>query len=106
MSSERFDDLSRALARGSSRRTVLRAIAAGVVGGVLTLLGPSQAEAGVPVEPGICGTWGAFCRDDGDCCSSRCRLRRCRCSTEANPCVVTSDCCGQLVCFEGFCDRR
>ena len=45
MSADRFDELTRALATGRSRRTVLKAIAATAAGGVLALLGGRSVEA-------------------------------------------------------------
>jgi hypothetical protein len=65
MGAERFDELTRALAAGASRRTVLRALAASAAGAVFAPLGaPPVAASGRP-----CGAVGKHCRTHLDCCS-------------------------------------
>lgn len=66
MSVERFDNLVRGLATNTSRRTVLRALAAAATGGVLTVLGVRSADARQ------CRADGAFCTGKRQCCSRRC----------------------------------
>src|SRR5690348_10281813 len=56
MEERRFDDLTRALGRGASRRTVLKGLLGAAFGGVLASVGvraPRIAEAAVPTCNGV-----------------------------------------------------
>ena len=48
MDLERFDEFTRAMATGRSRRVMVKAAIAGVLGGTVTALRNSEAEAGKP----------------------------------------------------------
>jgi hypothetical protein len=70
MAANRFDELTRALASNTSRRTTLRAIFSGVIGGGLGLIGLStiQAAGCIPSDKPV------TCKHDSDCCSHKCRF--------------------------------
>ena len=64
MDSQQFDDLTRALATGSSRRKVLKGLFAGVAGAVgLRRVTPANAA--------TCRNLGEACRNDSSCCSGQ-----------------------------------
>ncbi|MDQ3539564.1 MAG: hypothetical protein M3440_02650, partial [Chloroflexota bacterium] len=63
MDSQQFDDLTRALATGSSRRKVLKGLFAGVAGAVgLRRVTPANAA--------TCRDLGEACRSTTDCCNA------------------------------------
>ncbi len=72
--SERFDELAKAIARGQSRRTALKRLAGGVLGGALVLVGVREASA-----------------QDADPAGKKCRR-------EGHPCEGNQVCCPGLVC--------
>ena len=90
MDGHRFDDLTRALASGSSRRRVLKGLVGGAAGGALSLVGLRRAGAshGRPA--------GATCIRNEHCASGVCdpQTRRCagcvpfnqRCDPAENAC--------------------
>lgn len=53
MDPQRFDDLSKVLASRPSRRSVVKGIGAGIIGGALGLAGRNRVDAG-PARVGIC----------------------------------------------------
>ncbi len=75
MDSERFDQITRALAAGTSRRRVLRGLTGGVLGTLAGALGLRQAEAGPP--PKHCKFQDYACRFNTNCCSLNCCNRVC-----------------------------
>lgn len=97
MDSDRFDRLTRDLATRSSRRRVVRGIAASA----LALLGIERADARVCASPG------ALCREHATCCSGRCDRdrsgrRRCQCQS-VKDCPAPSGQCQVATCSDGVC---
>ena len=101
MNHRRFDALACAVTRDRSRRSTLRLLAGGVLGGLLTALGVPRAEA----RHAGCRHVGKRCRRDGQCCSGRCKREKCRapviCSNESqNVCGADAVRCGATgTCF-------
>lgn len=87
MDGQRFDGLTRALARRASRRTVMRGVAAGAAAGVLARGVPAAAQL-------TCDTGEIAC--SGVCVATCCDNNNC------GACGVV--CTGGLTCFEGQCD--
>lgn len=71
MGSERFDELTKTLATGTSRRVMLKAVAGVAAGGLLALFGQRSAEAVPKKKP--------HCVHEGESCGA-------------------APCCGNLVC--------
>src|SRR6266511_5495648 len=68
MDNRRFDDWARALATGTSRRSLVRALFSGVAGTALAVLSPSRPSAlALP-----CRGPGRLCVQTGTCCSDIC----------------------------------
>jgi len=63
MEQDKFDDIAKAMAGGADRRSVLKRIAGGVLGGLFAV-GAGQAEAAKKQ----CGKDGAKCHGTGHCC--------------------------------------
>ena len=106
MDGRRFDDLTKALAGGATRRRVLRGALGGAAGAVLALLGRGRgAEAGPPRPAG------ATCIRNEHCASGVCdpRTRRCTCTPvtacpAGQTCGTAPDGCGQtLTCGPACC---
>lgn len=113
----RFDELTRQLGRGISRRTVLSGLAGSALGAVLGLGGSRDASA-------ACRKGGAVCRKDGDCCTGVCGeidasgRGRCQCepgltlcgtqcrslSSDAKHCGGCDHKCPGSVCGRGVCN--
>lgn len=77
MSSNRFDDLAKAMATGASRRSILKGVAGVVAGGVLAGIAGRQAstisaQAGCPTGGTCkaCGSSGTQTRHLGEACSA------------------------------------
>ncbi len=106
MDDRSFDALTRALARGSSRRTALKALFGGVVGGVAltTRLDHAGAQACDPPCPGICcnGECAPQCCSAADCdpfAEDECRITIC---DETGHCASIAECLeGQRCCNLG-----
>lgn len=79
MDRTRFDELTKALAKGASRRSVIK----GMLGGV-------AAGAGISIVPQMTSAQDDICIEP---------LGECEMSDEATPC------CGSYTCFEGLCDN-
>ncbi len=79
MDHQRFDDLTRSLAHGASRRGVLRLLAGSALGGVLGLLGLEEAAA-------ACRLAGQRCDATHRCCAgAKCASNgRCKCKVSQN----------------------
>lgn len=97
MDTRKFDDLTRSLALGKSRRSVIKGLFGGVVGTVAIAGRPAYgAFAGVEAE---CGT-DTDCMQGEICCGGVCAAIEC-CTDDANP----NDRCPEgTSCFEGYCD--
>jgi hypothetical protein len=69
MSADRFDDLSKALATGTSRRRVLKAVAATIAGGAVAVFLGSRQEAEAAPCPNNRKKCGPVCCPNGwKCC--------------------------------------
>ena len=72
MDHDRFDDLTKALASGVSRREALRKIGGGLLGAALASLLPGRTQAapggGGGPKPGRCGLPGQPCKFNRQCC--------------------------------------
>lgn len=69
METKRFDRLTRSMAEGLPRRTVLRGLAAGVLGAVVaTRAGGADAR--------VCRRFGERCNRSENCCHGKCAPRR------------------------------
>lgn len=105
MDRERFDALTRRFAvdPAPSRRGMLRRL---VGGALVVLLGSpevgvaGQAEAGRKRGNGRCSGLAKACKRDAQCCSGRCRKKKCRRARSAPPspfqgtCPAGADSCG------------
>lgn len=85
MDEERFDQLTRTLARSASRRTILKTMAGGFFGGTAAWPARERAAAFICRQPG------ALCSRDAHCCSGSCVNDHCTCSKGRTPCA--SGCC-------------
>lgn len=94
----RFDNLTRTLARGTSRRSLLKGLAGAVLGGGAMLGGVPSGEAFMCRQPGV------LCAKDAQCCSGSCDpvSHRCGgdlpCRSAGHPCEGNQSCCAGLVC--------
>lgn len=87
MDQERFDQITRALAAGTSRRAMLRRLG-GVLGGVLGL-GASGSLAAPPAsKPSKCYGGGSSCTNGKQCCSGTCTNRQCAPEVPPTFCVA------------------
>ena len=85
-----FDHLTKELARGWSRRGVLKALGAMAAAGTVALVNRRQAAA-QPIPP--CQRVGEICRVDVHCCTGTCTDFRCACPPERpNFCAATQQC--------------
>jgi uncharacterized protein YndB with AHSA1/START domain len=117
MDGQRFDELTRRFAFGTSRRRVLKGLAAGVAGGVATMLGRSRADAQTQASCGnvVCAGNPGVCNEGCVCCvfgngNSRC-LAPATCQrlggevesvcSEGQPCDTGNSCLG--FCLNGAC---
>jgi hypothetical protein len=107
MSADRFDKLTKALATGTSRRTVLKALVATVAGGVLASLGASGLGAS---EVAVPCTFATDCGRNEICLSGECfdcGATRRACS---GPTIFTGTCCnkgpGTHCCKSGLCGNK
>ncbi len=96
MDSSRFDEFTKILVNGTSRRQALKTIAATVVGGVFGLSRAGEALAS------HCRHLGHTCEHNTECCSGFCHDGRCRCLPDQQRC--DQQCCSPgSFCFEGEC---
>ncbi len=80
MDHQRFDDLTRALASGTSRRTMLKRIAGGAAGATLAMMGADTLAA-------KCRDIGKPCQSDAQCCSRFCSPDfKCACPAGTDVC--------------------
>jgi len=129
---QRFDELTKAIASGVSRRGVLKTLAVGAVGGLLGLVGARGAAAKrPPPTPPPCQYLGAACSVGSDCCSTMCCFGQCValntnqncgacdhqctfqqlcqggrcCQGDGVSCATDGDCCFGYPCVNGVCTR-
>ena len=102
MDGNRFDQLTRVLAEGRTRRSTLKAIVGTVVGGLSGLLSATD------VLGASCRKPAEVCRKNSDCCSNKCSApdrtgrSRCLCETSAN-CPKPGSACKAATCTNGVC---
>ncbi len=108
MDSDRFDDLSRKLARPRSRREALRLFGAAVAG---LVVGKPADAAPRSDKPKKCYGGGSLCTNAKQCCSGICTNRQC--APEIPPeCTVGTDCpgadteCQVRTCTAGICGTQ
>jgi len=105
MDGNRFDELTRGLADGRTRRAVLKAMAGGVVAGIASVF-----NSGDPVAAASCRKATEICRKNGDCCSNKCGppdftgRSRCVCVTGTD-CPRPSNGCKAATCINGVCGQ-
>ncbi len=84
MDHQRFDAITRAMAGGASRRGVLKGLAGGALGGLVSLVGIGDTEAR------RCRAIGRNCRAHADCCTDHCNndnnLYQCSCPPGLGDC--------------------
>ena len=90
MNDERFDDLTKLLATGPSRRGMLKALGAMAAAGFVSLVGRRHvATAQAPP----CQRFGEICRVNVHCCTGTCTDFRCACPPGLpNLCPATQQC--------------
>jgi LPXTG-motif cell wall-anchored protein len=96
MDTRKFDDLTRSLAVGKSRRTVIKGLFGGAVGTIAVAGRPAY---GVLAQPVGCGS-DDQCDGDEICCEGTCAAIEC-CIGDADP---NARCPEGTSCFEGVCD--
>lgn len=93
MDSKRFNELTKALASGQSRRGVVKGLAAGLVGGVFGLRGRGGTEAREKTGPGRICREHANCQDGLFCLyDAQTRRRKCTCVNPKCFEICTSEC--------------
>src|SRR4051794_34540139 len=82
MDSEKFDGLTRKFASASSRRSIVRGLAAVALGGAVAGVATRGASACVDVKSN------QDCKNDNDCCGNdvQCRNKRCECKNGFRQC--------------------
>lgn len=93
MDQERFDALARAAADPASRRKVLRLLAGGAMAMALARLSGKAGAQVAATGRGRCRDEKEACQGDNQCCSGRCRKRRCRRSPNQGRCTIERDVC-------------
>lgn len=88
-----FDRVARAFATAGNRRRVLRAGGGAVLAVVLALLRPGASSAQPVGIESTCRGLGEVCKQDGQCCSTRCHQGRCDCLRRGARCSADRACC-------------
>jgi hypothetical protein len=103
MDPQTFDELTKALASTTSRRTALKTIFASVVGGAFGLSSLDAALA----KSDYCYGNGHKCHYNKDCCSHYCYHGYCRhkCYDYGHKCQYNYDCCSNY-CYNGYCKHH
>ena len=104
MDGRSFDALARTVSEAASRRSMVKGLAGGGLTAVLSLLGGRGVVAKVGTE-GLCRAPTQKCRNNGQCCSARCRKGICQCQPKGDPCQFPVFCCGGR-CKNGKCANR
>jgi hypothetical protein len=94
MDQNAFDDLTRALARGTSRRQALKLLGGSLAGGLLAVLGVGEAAADDTCKP-----IGKKCKKNSQCCSGNCANGTCA------PTCPSANVCGST-CLTAPCDAN
>jgi len=102
MDEQRFDELTRTLASGTSRRRVVMGLAGGALGGLVALFGGRPA-ARADDDDDDCKRFGKPCRKHSQCCSGVCLSEggTCGCATSAD-CDDFSNACASFSCDPEF----
>jgi hypothetical protein len=108
MDGQRFDEITKALATGASRRQILRGVVAGLVGALASGLSREHAAAARR-----CKGAGGKCTADRDCCQddpARCADGKCcpkprYCASTGTCCPPGLKCCGDGECTAGSCRK-
>ncbi|WP_126628478.1 hypothetical protein [Dictyobacter alpinus] len=87
MTSNHFDDLTRALSTTTSRRQTFKILFASVVGGVVGLSSMQVTQAAG------CAAVGSACKQNNECCTYTCDSGRCGCRQNGTKCSADSQCC-------------
>jgi hypothetical protein len=87
MDQERFDQLTRTLATGKSRRSVLKGLTGTAVGGLLAAVGMGEAVAKPAGKPSKCYGENSSCTNGKQCCSGTCTNRTCAPVTPVVTCM-------------------
>jgi hypothetical protein len=104
MDEQRFDELTRALAGGTSRRRVLKGLTAGLAAVAAGITGFGDAEAARR-----CRTVAQICRKRDDCCAQDCGpadstgRRRCGLCPDGGELCGGECCSGEQFCLDGGC---
>jgi hypothetical protein len=105
MDGQQFDRLSKWLvACSNSRRSALRALAAGA-------MAAAWGSHGLAVDAAKCKKDGGKCKKNKDCCSKKCKGGKCRCRALREVCTGTvgsagNSCCGSLLCAANACGEE
>lgn len=103
MDGSRFDELTLSLTAGRTRRSVAKALAAAMLGGVAAVIGRGGADARY-----VCRGQGVVCSRSADCCTDVCNpkdstgRRLCGCQPNQTTCSSSGDCCSGS-CVNGTC---
>ena len=92
----RFDNLTREIAAHTDRRTAVKRLA----GGLAALAALARADLGLAQDVGIessCTLNGDKCKKDKQCCSLKCKKKKCKCTDIGEKCKADAGCC------KGFC---
>ena len=92
MDGRRFDQWTKTLNGGATRRTALKTMAGGAIASALAALGIGGVAA---QDDDRCRRTGRNCRRDEQCCSNRCRQGRCICLQNGATCTTDKACCSR-----------
>ena len=102
MDGRRFDAWTKAGVR-PTRRAALKALALAAFAAVAPTGAATVAAAAPPTGARLtCRGSGEVCRRDAQCCSDRCRRKRCDCRRKGAACLVDRGCCSGR-CTRGTC---
>ncbi len=103
MDDHRFDDLTRTLASGASRRSVLRGMFGAAAGAALSMVGVTGGSAKTKDKAKQCRGLGKKCHVGDDCCSGACDAATSTCVEPAATCTAIGGGCiaGQTSCCGG-----
>jgi hypothetical protein len=101
-----FNELTKLMAQGASRRGTMRMLAGSITASVLAAA-RSRVVTADQVESdafGFCRPPGTPCSKDKKCCTGKCRNGSCTCAKRGTPCInrVGVNCCSGT-CRDGTC---